>query len=131
TSAQSSIPSAYRELQAGSFNNSCQHRVSCASHRDLTLCQKAYVSHTLADYTAILKLIETRFNLPSLTPRDAAQMDMAEFFDFQSPSLDDASHCSHSKHCWRVLCGPSTLVRPDTNNCPASSPRFGGCFVSC
>jgi hypothetical protein len=34
------------------------------------------------DYTAILKLIETRFNLSSLTARDAAQPDMTEFFDF-------------------------------------------------
>jgi phospholipase C len=44
-----------------------------------------YVSHTVADYTAILKFIETRFNLPALTKRDAAQMDMTEFFDFQNP----------------------------------------------
>ena len=44
--------------------------------------KKNYVSHTVADNTAILKLIETRFNLPSLTKRDAAQMDMTEFFDF-------------------------------------------------
>jgi phospholipase C len=36
----------------------------------------------VADSTAILKLIETRFNLPSLTARDAAQPDMTEFFDF-------------------------------------------------
>jgi len=43
------------------------------------------VSHTTADATAILKLIETRFNLPALTKRDAAQMDMTEFFDFSSP----------------------------------------------
>jgi phospholipase C len=42
-----------------------------------------YISHTAADYTAILKFIETRFNVPSLTKRDAAQMDMTEFFDFQ------------------------------------------------
>ncbi len=46
--------------------------------------KKNYVSHTVADYTAILKLIETRFNVPSLTQRDAAQMDMSEFFDFQN-----------------------------------------------
>ncbi|PYX94856.1 MAG: hypothetical protein DMG71_11260 [Acidobacteria bacterium] len=44
--------------------------------------KKHYVSHTVADYTAILKFIESRFNLPSLTARDAAQMDMTEFFDF-------------------------------------------------
>jgi phospholipase C len=43
-----------------------------------------YVSHTVMDYTAILKFIETRFNLPSLTARDAAQPDMTEFFDFVS-----------------------------------------------
>lgn len=46
--------------------------------------RKNYVSHTAADYTAILKLIETRFKLPALTQRDAAQMDMTEFFDFQN-----------------------------------------------
>ncbi len=46
--------------------------------------KKNYVSHTAADYTAILKLIETRFNVPPLTQRDAAQMDMTEFFDFNN-----------------------------------------------
>ena len=30
----------------------------------------------------MLKLIETRFNVPALTKRDAAQADMSEFFDF-------------------------------------------------
>lgn len=44
--------------------------------------KKHYVSHTPADLTAILKLIETRFGVPSLTKRDAASMDMTEFFDF-------------------------------------------------
>lgn len=44
--------------------------------------KKNFVSHHVADHTAILKFIETRFGLPSLTARDAAQMDMTEFFDF-------------------------------------------------
>ncbi len=44
--------------------------------------KKNYVSHTVFDYTAMLKLIETRFNVPALTRRDAAQADMSEFFDF-------------------------------------------------
>jgi phospholipase C len=48
--------------------------------------RKNFVSHTSADYTAILKFIETRFNVPSLTQRDAAQMDMTEFFDFGNPA---------------------------------------------
>ena len=47
--------------------------------------QKNYVSHTVADLTAILKLVEARFNLPPLTKRDAAQMDMTEFFNFNNP----------------------------------------------
>lgn len=46
--------------------------------------KKNYVSHTVADYTAILTFIEKRFRIPPLTKRDAAQMDMTEFFDFQN-----------------------------------------------
>jgi phospholipase C len=47
--------------------------------------KKNYVSHTVADYTAVLKLVETRFGLASMTARDAAQIDMTEFFDFSNP----------------------------------------------
>lgn len=46
--------------------------------------KKNYMSHTVADYTAMLKLIETRFGIPPLTKRDAAQMDMTEFLDFNN-----------------------------------------------
>jgi len=46
-----------------------------------------YISHNNADNTALLKFIETRFNLPPLNRRDAAQIDMTEFFDWTSPSL--------------------------------------------
>jgi phospholipase C len=48
--------------------------------------KKNYVSNTPMDSTAILKLIEERFDLPSLTRRDAAQASMTEFFDFDNPS---------------------------------------------
>lgn len=48
-----------------------------------------YVSHTPMDYTAVLKLVETRFNLPHLNQRDAAQPDMNEFFDFtNAPNMN-------------------------------------------
>ena len=47
--------------------------------------KKHYVSHTVMDLTAILKLIETRFNLTALTKRDAAQKNMTEFFNFNLP----------------------------------------------
>jgi phospholipase C len=47
--------------------------------------KKNYVSHTVEDLTAMLKMIETRFSVPSLTARDAAQPDMSEYFDFYNP----------------------------------------------
>ena len=48
--------------------------------------KKNYVSHTVADYTAWLKFVEKRFlSSTSLTARDAAQMDMTEFFQFDNP----------------------------------------------
>ncbi len=47
--------------------------------------RRNYVSHTPMDFTAMLKFIETRWNLPSLTKRDASMPDMTEFFDFANP----------------------------------------------
>ena len=47
--------------------------------------RKHYVNHNVADHTAILKLIETRFGLKSLTKRDAAQINMMQFFNFNIP----------------------------------------------
>jgi len=44
--------------------------------------KKNFVSHTVRDYTAVLKLIETRFGVSPLSARDTAQADMSEFFDF-------------------------------------------------
>lgn len=48
--------------------------------------KKGFVSHQVRDTTAILKLIETRFNLSALNARDAAQAPMDDpdtgFFDF-------------------------------------------------
>ena len=41
-----------------------------------------YVSHVVHDHTSITRFIETRFNLPALTARDAAADPMLEFFDF-------------------------------------------------
>ncbi|HZR32293.1 MAG TPA: alkaline phosphatase family protein [Terriglobales bacterium] len=66
--------------------------------------KKHYVSHTVADYTAILRLIEQRFNLPNLSERDKAQMNMGEFFDFNNVP-------------WRV-----PPVPPD-------QPKDGPCYI--
>jgi phospholipase C len=45
-----------------------------------------YVSHLIYDFTSMLKFIEERFDLPSLTLRDTRALDMEDCFDFnQSP----------------------------------------------
>ncbi len=45
-----------------------------------------YVSHSQFDFTSPLKLVETRYGLAPLTPRDAAANDMLDCFDFgQAP----------------------------------------------
>src|SRR5438105_4102843 len=49
--------------------------------------RRSFVSHVAHDHTSILRFIETRFGLPSLTARDAAADPMYEFFTFQHPNL--------------------------------------------
>ncbi len=48
--------------------------------------RRHYVSHTPMDHTAVIKFVENRFigSSAHLTPRDAAQPDLLEFFDFNS-----------------------------------------------
>ncbi len=49
--------------------------------------KSGYVSHVTTDYTAWLKFVEKRFNLPALNARDgwSQTSDMSDFFDFQNP----------------------------------------------
>jgi phospholipase C len=47
----------------------------------------AFVSHVVHDHTSILRFIEYRFGLPSLSNRDAAADPMLEFFDFTTPAF--------------------------------------------
>ena len=46
-----------------------------------------YVSHRIYDHTSILRFIETRFDLPALTRRDANADPMLDLFDFSNPRL--------------------------------------------
>ena len=70
-----------------------------------------FVSHVQRDHTSILKLIETRFNVPPLTARDAAADDMAEFFDFSTPH-------------W--LTPPPLPAQPTTGICDKTKERAPG-----
>jgi phospholipase C len=59
--------------------------------------RRRFVSHTVYDHTSILRFIETRFDLPALTARDANADPMLEFFDFKKmrfkkpPNLPEAT----------------------------------------
>jgi phospholipase C len=44
-----------------------------------------YVSHVVHDHTSVLKLIETKWNLPALTHRDAAADDLLDSVDLTRP----------------------------------------------
>ena len=46
-----------------------------------------FVSHTIYDHTSILRFIETRYDLPALTKRDANATPLSELFDFSHPAL--------------------------------------------
>jgi len=52
--------------------------------------KKHYVSHTPMDHTAVIKFVENRFigSSAHLTPRDAAQPNLLEFFDFTAPQWE-------------------------------------------
>jgi phospholipase C len=46
-----------------------------------------YVSHTVYDHSAIARFIETRFDLPAMTGRDANAMPPLDMFDFAHPAF--------------------------------------------
>ncbi len=47
--------------------------------------KKRFVSHRVYDHTSVLRFIQTRFDLPALTKRDANADPMLEMFDFANP----------------------------------------------
>ena len=72
--------------------------------------RKHYVSHTTTDQTAILRFIETRFDLPALTRRDANASPLLELFDFDDPPFmrpprmpDPKIYRANAKRCAQIL----------------------------
>ena len=47
--------------------------------------RRDYVSHTVFDHTSILALLETKWNMPALTLRDANAHNMLDLLDLGSP----------------------------------------------
>lgn len=48
------------------------------------LARRGHVSHNVYDHTSVLKMIEWRWGLKALTPRDKAARNMAEVLDFDT-----------------------------------------------
>jgi phospholipase C len=46
--------------------------------------RRGYVSHVVHDHTSVLKLVQTKWNLPALTFRDANADDLLDSLDLQS-----------------------------------------------
>ncbi len=49
--------------------------------------KRHYVSHMTYDHTSVLKFIETWWNLPALTKRDANANNLLDLFDFKKPKF--------------------------------------------
>ena len=57
------------------------------------LARRGHVSHNVYDHTSVLKMIEWRWGLKPLTPRDKAARNMAEALDFASgPDLSSPTY---------------------------------------
>jgi phospholipase C len=71
-----------------------------------------HVSHRVRDHTAILRLIETKWNLPALTLRDAHANDLLDCRDFrrtpflEPPSLPVPGLVTRPTHCMPGAPGP-------------------------
>jgi phospholipase C len=73
------------ELEAGDIPGAYDYtgfRVPCCVVSAWS--KKDYVSHQVFDHTSILKLVETKWNLPAMTYRDANARNMLDFFDFKA-----------------------------------------------
>ena len=49
--------------------------------------RRNYVSHRVHDHTSFLKLVETKWNLPALTNRDANASNLLDALDFRRPAF--------------------------------------------
>jgi phospholipase C len=76
-----------------------------------------FVSHTVYDHTSVLKTVETKWNLPALTRRDANATDVLAMIDLRSkpafltpPRLPDPANPATSYSC--LATGPGQIPPP-------------------
>jgi phospholipase C len=74
--------------------------------------RRHYVSHQVYDHTSILKLVETKWNLPALTYRDANATPMLDMLDLRWPAFADPPH----------LARPLAASDPSSLSCTVTGP---------
>jgi phospholipase C len=81
--------------------------------------KKDYVSHVVHDHTSVLKFIETKWNLPAMTARDANADNLFDAFDFSKRSFPEPVDLpAPGLPADGSVCQPQP--RPDVN--PKTSP---------
>ena len=78
--------------------------------------KKHYVSHTVMDYTAILKFIETRFSLAPLDKTRRRSKEYERILQFQLSAVDDASVAETANYVGALFI---------STRCPDSSTATG------
>jgi phospholipase C len=71
-----------------------------------------YVSPVVHDHTSILRFLETKWNLPALTYRDANASNLLDFLDFRRPAFADAPS----------LAAPADAIAADSS-CTTDDPN--------
>jgi phospholipase C len=91
-----------------------------------------YVSHVTEDHTAITRFIETVFDLPALTARDANSTALLELFDFDKPSFlqPPTAPASGTGKCGNVVLttdkpnyAPGEPIVVTFKNAPGNQPK--------
>jgi Phosphoesterase family len=82
-----SIASQVPPGQGGAYDGFGRYgfRVPCAAVSPWARAH--HVSHQVADHTSILKLVETKWNLPALTYRDANASGLLDLIDLRRPAF--------------------------------------------
>ncbi len=76
------------------------------------LARRNFVAHGVYDHTSVLKMIEWRWGLPSLTPRDAAANNLAEVLDLgAAPNLTAPQYSVPATA--GLVCQPGSPVQLD------------------
>ncbi len=84
-----------------------------------------YVSHNVFDHTSICKLVETKWNLPAMTYRDANARNMLDMLDLKRPAFIKPPKLAkplYHTDAEAVLCtitGPGTIPPPGSITGPA------------